>query len=103
MQALPHLHDASLLRACLVWGQEAKVELLFRMAGPRHVRLVGTKASLLSCPHRNPWGASISVNEVRGPIAIADGYMQLEVEMQSGDTLVVEAEGFSWSESESTE
>jgi hypothetical protein len=34
---------------------------------------------------------------------MVDGFMQLEVEMQSGDTLVVEAEEFFWSESESAE
>lgn len=92
----PDLHDASLLDVVLNWGKEASAEVRFRDRGPRVVTLKSIKTTLLSCPHENHWGPSVSVNEVRGPQSIGNDRQRVEIEMQSGDTIVIEGEGFEW-------
>lgn len=60
-----------------------------------HLRIVGVAVRDVQCPRRLPWGPSASVNDVRGPARADDGAGErLEIEMQSGDTIVLVAERF---------
>jgi hypothetical protein len=94
----PLLHDATLLDATLHWDKQALVEVRFEEHGPRIVTLKVREVRLLQCPHENPWGASVSVNDVRGPVGVDGGFLRIEIEMQSGDTVVVEGKEVEWQE-----
>jgi len=48
----------------------------------------------LHVPQVKDWGPSVSVNNVRGPLNGAAGRKRLEIEMQSGDVIVIEAAAF---------
>jgi hypothetical protein len=85
------LHDATLLRIEMDWASSTVVMHL-RAGKAGEVRLTVTGASHLECPHRNPWGPSVSINEVRGPSTTPSGAKRVEIEMQSGDVLVVEGD-----------
>lgn len=93
----PALHDATLLRIDMHWGDPARAELVFRVRGGASVRLCVANLSNLVCPHRNAWGPSVSVNDLRGPFPVEGGPERIEVEMQSGDTIVVDGAGWEWS------
>lgn len=56
-----------------------------------HVAITAAGTTELVCPRRHPWGASVSINEVRGPEP-HDGGVRLEIEMQSGDVLALAAQ-----------
>lgn len=60
------------------------------------VELRARSVRSLDCPRREGWGPSCSVNEVRGPF-VSDGTLTkyIEIEMQSGDVIVIAAEAFS--------
>lgn len=92
------LHDATLLDLHLDW-KTGILTISLRIGIPRAgvVRLRGNRVSLLDCPRRSPWGDSVSVNDVRGPSPSPEGE-RLEIEVQSGDTLVVIAESFALDE-----
>jgi hypothetical protein len=87
------LHDATLDRLELHWKTgEAVLHVRTGLAAHPRVEVVGTAVQRVACDRRLPWGPSASINRVRGPIAMADGQGQrLEIEMQSGDILVLEA------------
>ena len=53
----------------------------------------GLETSRFDWRRSHPWGPSVSINEVRGPIQ-NDASYRLEIEMQSGDTLILEAREF---------
>jgi hypothetical protein len=92
------LHDATLVDLCLDW-RAGTLTINLRVGSPRAgtVRLAGHGVSRLECPRGAPWGTSASVNEVRGPLPSAEG-QRLEIEVQSGDTIVVHAGSFELSE-----
>jgi len=48
----------------------------------------------LFVPRMSSWGPSVSVNSVEGPLNVANGRQRLEIEMQSGDTIKIEAKSF---------
>ena len=54
----------------------------------------------LGCDRQPPWGFSVSINEVRGPAAAGDDASVLEIEMQSGDLIRIEAVAFSLRDAE---
>lgn len=88
------LHDATLLRVEVVW-ESGMVTLHVKTASTPGTRVIAFGARLLECPRRAPWGPSVSINEVRGPARTPDGLRnRIEMELQSGDTLVIEAERF---------
>jgi hypothetical protein len=93
--AWPQLHDATLLGLNLRW-KEALVEVELLIGGDRSGTwlLAGENVRGVICPREEPWGPSVSVNEVRGPLLRKDGYQSIELELQSGDTLIVHAKRF---------
>jgi hypothetical protein len=81
--ALP-LHDATLSAICVSWD-EARCDIQLRPVGmPPHV-LVFEGFTNIELPRRGSWGPSSSVNSV----IERDG--QFEIELQSGDTIRVQA------------
>jgi hypothetical protein len=81
------LHDAVLDEVRFDW-KLARLEMLFS-AGIGRVVLTAESATSVNIPCRMPWGPSSQVNTVTvGP---SGGVMQIEIEMQSGDTLQVQA------------
>jgi hypothetical protein len=53
------------------------------------VRIVVDGAKRLECSRELPWGPSVCINEVRLSSVQSNATVRLEVEMQSGDVLVV--------------
>ena len=84
------MHDWTLNSITIDW-QEAAVVITFRHASGESV-LTATGFTLLRVPKQNSWGPSHSVNDVIGPVTLADGMAHLTIEMQSGDHIEIEAE-----------
>jgi hypothetical protein len=96
IEDLPNLHDATLERVVLLWNKDARAELSFRL-DHRTITVIASGVTNLTCPHENPWGPSVSVNALRGPFdacEVRDGVRRIEVEIQSGDTIRVDAKSF---------
>ncbi len=88
------LHDATLLRLECHW-EDGHTTVLLRTGDTlsSETRIVATRARRIECPRLQPWGPSVSVNEVRGPVPLPHQQgSRLEIEMQSGDVIVLEAE-----------
>jgi hypothetical protein len=84
-------HDATLEAIVVDWASgQAKVRMLLSGEFPRVGELVVWGVTLVHCPRRQPWGPSISINEVRA-FKSSMGKERIELEIQSGD--VVELEG----------
>ncbi len=91
------LHDAVVESIVVGWDKFAWVHFNLAPNGayvkpPRPLRLIGTELKHIECPQRNPWGPSDFVNGVEE--RKVDGGTRLEIEMQSGDVIVVEATSF---------
>jgi len=95
------LHDATLESMELRWSS-GEVVLRIRTGAPTHPRreVVASAVRRLSCDRQMPWGFSVSINEVRGPVAAGDDASVLEIEMQSGDLIRIEAIAFSLRDAE---
>jgi hypothetical protein len=82
------LLDMSLVRIAVEWKAglcTADIDGAVKPAvSGAQLRWIGVTE--VDIPRGFPWGPSISINEARGPV---DG--RYEVEMQSGDTIVVRA------------
>lgn len=92
MKEAPDLHDAALLRVDSDW-KSGEVLIWMRVGGASQAAIKGLETSRFDWHRSHPWGPSGSINEVRGPIQSGSSY-RLDVEMQSGDTLVFEAREF---------
>ncbi len=80
-------HDAVLLSIDMLWA-EGTVTLGFRTAsGPKQI--VVEEVTRLECPREYPWGRSVCINEVRLGSSPPGGGFRVEMEMQSGDVLVI--------------
>ena len=95
------LHDATLESMELRWSS-GEVVLRIRTGDathPQHV-VVASAVRRVGCDRQMPWGFSVSINDVRGPTAADDDASVLEIEMQSGDLLRIEARAFSLRDAE---
>ena len=84
-------HDATLLTASVTWETGTTV-LTFKLCSEpeQKVSLVIRDTAFFEWPRRFPWGKSVSVNGMK--ITAADGndeQRQVEIEMQSGDKIIV--------------
>jgi len=63
---------------------------------PERVSLVAHDWKSFSCPKEDPWGRATHwrVNQTRGPSPVTPGLWHLELEMQSGDTIEMNASSF---------
>ena len=90
------LHDTTLLELRTLWDSgDLTLTLRAGSESAPNLQIRGLAARLVEWPRRHPWGSSVSINEVRGPTRTADGEAwRLEIEMQSGDAIVLEARQF---------
>jgi hypothetical protein len=90
------LHDATLVRLECRWEDGCTtVHLRTGVSSFPEAQIVANGARRIECPRLHPWGASVSINEVRGPVTLPDEQgSRLEIEMQTGDVIVLEAEAF---------
>jgi hypothetical protein len=58
-----------------------------------HRVIVASTVLRFACDRQLPWGFSASINEVRGPV-VRNNTSVLEIEMQSGDLIHIEASSF---------
>ena len=93
------LHDAVLEEIAVTWGKLARVTVKMLpneayVKPSRPVLLVGEGLRNLVCPQRNPWGPSDFVNRVSEVDGGGAGSTRIEIEMQSGDVIHLEASSF---------
>jgi hypothetical protein len=86
------LHD-SIVKDILIDREEESVVIKITAAelyypGIESISIIAEKARSFTCPMKSPWGRSSSINKL-----IKNG-SRLKIEMQSGDTIVIEAESF---------
>ncbi|MBI2395372.1 MAG: hypothetical protein HYV09_37730 [Deltaproteobacteria bacterium] len=95
MDRWPDLHDATLESLELHWSSGEAV-MRIRTGDAAHPQrvIVASGVLRLRCDRQLPWGASASINVVRGPTAAGDGASVLEIEMQSGDVILIETGAF---------
>ncbi|GAB2538996.1 hypothetical protein [Rufibacter soli] len=83
------LHDSSIKEISIDWERKIlTIEISTTALSFPEIRRALIKAenvTSLLCPMKSPWGKSESINEVK---QIGE---KLEIEMQSGDTIVIEA------------
>jgi hypothetical protein len=82
------LHDATLLFANLDW-RKGNLTLLIEMTPAKSGRLIFSGLAGLTIPREFPWGSSVSINCARNTETDA-----FEIEMQSGDVLLIQAQGW---------
>lgn len=90
---LPDLHDAVLTSMTLRW-EDGSTDLVVRPVSraPHDVTLRLTGVTRLMCPRLAPWGFSLHINRVDGPIKLDETRQQLQIEMQSGDMIEIDYE-----------
>ena len=91
---LEWLHDATLLGLSATWA-DGFVEVTSRVYPNRLVRFLGEGAVNVSATRSQPWGSSESVNEIRWSDGTGAGLSVVEIEIQSGDSILIEANRFS--------
>ena len=84
--SLTNLHDATLLSLAIDWHKR-ELCCTFSVFPEATVRLIARSLTLLKAPRNEPWGPSVSVNEVR--TVKLDAMTLLSIEMQSGDVIEV--------------
>ena len=91
-QGFADLHDATLDGLSLDW-KTGVLRFMIRLESHQvtHLELQAIELKRLSCPRLNEWGKSSFINEVRGPVVVNEGSIRLEIEMQSGDVIEIEA------------
>ena len=86
-------HDQEILEAHLDWDSGA-TELTLAVwspAGDMHVKLLARGTTLVHWPRQHPWGRSTQIRRTNGPSKVSEGHLRLEIEMASGDLIVIEA------------
>lgn len=84
------MHDWTILSIVLDWTQgKLTIHLKDSMSQPQYILIEGLH--LLNVPRNNEWGKSISINKVTGPSSTVYDCAVLEIEIQSGDVIHVEA------------
>ena len=92
---LNDLHDGTLAQITVSWGEFARVKLKinpnrYYIESGRTVIILGEKLKHLNCPQELPWGPSNLVN--RAKMVESPENEKLEIEMQSGDVIQIEAD-----------
>lgn len=89
------MHDWVLLSVLYEW-KTARVTLSLKWRADGLMLLVADGVSNVRIPQLKPWGPSVSINKVRGPTEEAAGRHRLEIEMQTGDLIEIEAASFAF-------
>lgn len=72
----------------LAWNGQATITLQVESG---QLRLMVYESTSVVVPHEMPWGRSVSVNEVR-LLESGSNRVRLEIDMQSGDTIAIDAQ-----------
>lgn len=83
------LHDATLVEVLCQWGGQATITL--QVASGQQLHLMAYEFTSVVVPREMPWGRSVSVNEVR-LLESGSNRVRLEIDMQSGDTIAIDAQ-----------
>ncbi|MCQ4167059.1 hypothetical protein [Tahibacter harae] len=86
------MHDWTLSLVTIDWISGSGSLQIRRDGQEREIRFQGTQRLVM--PREFPWGHSISINTVDGPVQF-QGKLQLKIEMQSGDVIEIIADRFS--------
>lgn len=94
---LASLHDATLETIEMRWDA-GEVILRIRTGDTEQPRreIIASAVRRLAVPRELPWGPSVSINRVRGPTDLEGGVAFIDVEMQTGDVIRIEAKAFSF-------
>ncbi len=95
MESKTRLHDATLVSIEMNWAAKTTI-VAFRTSSDSTVNLIASGSRNAFIPHDEPWGPSVSVNGVREIDGDSD-VNAVEIEMQSGDVIRIEAGSFVWS------
>jgi hypothetical protein len=88
------LHDATLIDVVVEWRSgESRFTIRLSERACRTAEIKAQGLRMLHCPRLHPWGPSVSLNEVRHMNG-DEGRQRVEIEMQSGDVIEIEAERF---------
>ncbi len=88
------LHGATLVDLELSWASGTmRVHLRPRGTVGKAAKIEATRLVSLQCPRRFPWGDSLEVCEIHGPVETNEG-SQIEMQMQSGDLIIMLAQSF---------
>ncbi len=83
------MHDWTLVSILVEW-EKALIEIKFLNAAGE-VLLTANGFTNIHIPKSNDWGPSVSVNKVIGPVILTNGIMRLEIHIQTGDVIEIEA------------
>ena len=84
------MHDWILLSIVVEW-MKGNVTITFETCEFNQVILTAEGLIELFIPKHDEWGESVSVNKVHEPVQLENGNYRLELEIQSGDTITLEA------------
>jgi len=92
---LEDFHDSTLDSVSIQWRERrGTLALKTWNGGPAKMRIEFFDFQDLELPKRAPWGPSSSVNTVSLETPPGARFSDLKVELQSGDTLVIQAKRF---------
>ena len=84
------MHDWTLVGLAVDWpAGTVSVKFRNRSAAPEVMEATGVRS--LHVTRLEPWGPSVSVDRVAGPEQSADGTWSVEIGLQSGDVIRIEA------------
>lgn len=84
------MHDWTLISIVVEWAKGI-VTVTFDAYEYNRVILTAEGLIELVVPKHDKWGESVSVNKVQGPVKLENGHYYLALEIQSGDTITLEA------------
>lgn len=90
MLDIPDMHDWTLVSIAFDWAEGVATTTVRNPQG-QSAELILRGVTRLNAPRIREWGPSSSVNRVNGPIKQPNG-VTVEIEMQSGDVIVVNGE-----------
>ena len=89
------LHDATLTKIVLDWPlRVAELHLRTPTSPSRLAVIIASGMEQFTVPRFAPWGDSSSINSTRVDVAAGRQPRKLEIEMQSGDVILILADDF---------
>ena len=84
------MHDWSLISVLIDW-EKSMVTIILNNQLSEKVEIVAHNFNDFHITKHDEWGESVSLNKVVGPVTIDNGNQLLEIEIQSGDRIMLEA------------
>lgn len=86
------MHDWTLVSILIEWNSAQVAIKLW--TGSEEKLLLAYDFKKIDVPRYDDWGPSISVYEIIGPSPLSNGYNTIQIQMQSGDLIRIEAREF---------